>query len=329
VTDSSVTTDPERFEAALGWHVRLEGDAEDGAWPAFTQWLEADPHHRVAFNQIDAMSREITALLSAAPPEQTGTAVVYPRVWRAVVFSKRVWMPTAVAAAILVAGFVQFFNAPDIRTFSTKVGEHQDIALEDGSLIHLNTDTALSVSMSRNARNVRLEKGEAEFEVAADPKRGFSVELGTRRVEVVGTAFNILRHDGRLTVAVEHGVVQVRQSADPAAAPAVRLLAGDQYLSSEGSAEYQIAKLSPAAIAPWREGRLVFEDVPLAQVASELNRYFAKTVVIDDAAVSALRFSGILKIDDEASVLRRLEAFLPITVQSKDNTVVLTRGSAK
>ncbi len=329
MTDSSVTTETERFEAALGWHVRPEGDAEDEAWPAFTQWLEADPRNRVTFNQIDAMNREITALLSAAPPEHAGTAVVHPRAWRSVVFSKRVWMPTTVAAAILVVGFVQFFSAPDIRTFSTKVGEHQDVTLEDGSLIHLNTDTALSVSMSRNARNVRLEKGEAEFEVAADPSRGFSVELGTRRVEVVGTAFNILRHGGHLSVAVERGVVQVRQSADSAAAPAVRLLAGDQYLSSEGSAEYQIAKVNPAAIAPWREGRLVFEDVPLAQVASELNRYFARTVVVDDESVRALRFSGILKIDDEASVLRRLEAFMPITVQFKGNTVVLTRGPSK
>jgi transmembrane sensor len=326
VTETRPTTDSERFDAALAWHVRLEGDVGEDAWLAFAQWLEADPQNRVVFNQVDAVSHEITARLSSESLDDFSPVVIRPQAWQAAV-SKRVWIPTALAAAILVAGYFQFFNAPGVQTFSTKVGEHRDVTLADGSVIHLNTDTALTASMGRNARDVRLEKGEAELEVAADAGRVFSVELDKRRVEVVGTAFNILRSEGRVSVAVEHGIVQVRQSAG-AEAP-VKLMPGDLYLSSEGSAEYQIAKVNPSAVAPWREGRLVFEDATLAQVASELNRYFTKTVVVDDETTGAMKFSGILKIDDEASVLRRLEAFVPITVQEKADTVVLTRGSSK
>ena len=329
MTEARPTTDTERFDAALAWHVRLEGDAGEDAWLAFAQWLEADPQNRVVFNHVDAASHEITARLSSASLNDFNPVVVRPPAWRAAAFSKRVWVPTSLAAAILVAGFFQFFGSPEIRTFTTKVGEHRDIALEDGSVIHMNTDTALSVAMSRTGRNVRMEKGEAEFEVAADKNRVFSVELDTRRVEVVGTAFNIQRNDGRLSVAVEHGIVQVRQGTAPAAEAPVRLMPGDRYVSSEGSTEYQIAKVNPAVVAPWRNGTLVFEDAPLAEVATQLNRYFTKTVVIDSEATGAMRFSGILKIDDEASVLGRLEAFLPITVQEQANTVILARGSSK
>ncbi len=327
MTEAKLTLDNERFEAALAWHVRLEGDAGEDAWLGFAQWLEADPQNRIVFNQVDAVTHEITARLSSASVDDFTPVVVRPPVWRTAAFSKRVWVPSALAAALLVLGFFQFYGAPETRIYTTKVGEHRDVALEDGSTIHLNTDTQVAVSMARNSRNVRLEKGEAEFEVAPDAGRVFSVDLGTRRVEVVGTAFNIVRTDGRLSVAVEHGIVQVRQNAGTETP--VKLMPGDQYLSSEGSAEYRVAKVNPSAIAPWRTGRLVFEDAPLAQVASELNHYFTKTIVIGDEATGALRFSGILKIDDEASILHRLEAFAPVTVQEKGDTLVLTRGSSK
>src|SRR5262249_17779964 len=153
--------------------------------------LESDPRNRVAFNQADAVSHEIKTRLSAAPHVMAEPAaqawdsnvVSHPR------FSRRVWISTAVAAAVAVVAFLHFARAPEFQTYTTKVGEHRDVALADGSSIHMNTDTVLSVALSRGTRDVRLGKGEAEFEVAPDAARPFIVDLGTRRVVVVGTAF--------------------------------------------------------------------------------------------------------------------------------------------
>jgi len=324
VTGPQSPIDDERLKAALAWHVRIEGDVPEDVWLGFVQWLEADPLNRLAFDKVAAMSDAVTAQLSATS-ETPAVASISRRAWNSVAFLKQAWVPMTAAAVILAALFFQVAELPRMQNFSTAVGQRQDITLDDGSVIHLNTDTALLVSMSRDVRNVRLDKGEVEFEVTADPARPFRIEMGARRIEVVGTEFNILRHNGRQTIAVEQGVVQVRHDGGEA----VRLLAGEQYLGREDSPEYQIVKISPAAIAPWRAGQLVFEDVPLAQVAAELNRYFPRAIVIDDVAVRGLRFSGILKIDNELAVARRLEAFLPIAVQLRGDELVLTRGPSK
>jgi len=327
---TSILGGEDRLEAAAAWNVRLAGDVADGDWLAFTTWLEADPANRQAFDRIESFVADVEdhkpALRAAYASPAVATSVpawAIPRRWAAGAM--------ALAAAVLVAVFVQynFDGAAPVQVFATNVGEQRDVDIADGSVLHLNTNTAVSVTLEKHIRTVRLEKGEALFDVAADAQRPFDVLVGSERVHVVGTAFNILKHDGKVAVTVLRGVVQVSHSADkPADNTAVRLTVGDQFVRHEGANEYQLAKVDPSQALAWRDGRLIFEDAPLSAVASSLNRYFGKAIVINDAALQDLRFSGVLKIDDEANVLRRLEAFLPVVVQDRGNTVVL-EGKAK
>ena len=324
------TSGEDRLEAAAAWHVRLNGqggaeDASEGDWLAFTVWLESDSANRDAFDAVEAIAADVarhrTALnsnYSEAVPK-TVPAWAIPRRWAVGAIG--------LAAAALVAVLVQnnFDVTQSAQIYATNVGEQRDVNLADGSVLHLNTNTAVAVTLEKRSRTVRLEKGEALFDVAADASRPFDVFVGAERVRVVGTAFNILKHDGKVAVTVLRGIVQVSQPTD--ASPA-RLTVGDQFVRREGAREYQLAKVDPSQAMAWRDGRLIFEDAPLSAVAGSLNRYFGKTIVINDAAVQDLRFSGVLKIDDEANVLRRLEAFLPVVVQDHGNTVVL-EGKAK
>jgi transmembrane sensor len=320
--------DHERLDTALDWHVRLTGETTEQDWQAFTAWLEADPHNRLVFDDVDTLATEagIAAALPAvadviAFPSQTAPL---PR-RRAV----GLWAGAAVAAAIALAFIVPGGrgSAPQSQTYATRVGESRNVTLADGSVMHLNTDTAVSVALSAAQRDVRLDKGEALFEVTPDTARPFVVTMGPKRVRVVGTAFNVLRHAGRVVVSVEQGKVAVSHGDNDRAVAA--LTPGDRYIADETSATYQVVRVDPATIGVWRQGQLVFHDIPLFQVVSELNRYFAHPVVIPDADVQALRFSGILKMDEESAVLRRLAAFLPITVQPETDRVVLLRGSSK
>jgi transmembrane sensor len=43
-------TDERIIDEALAWHHALE--SEDADWDGYTVWLEADPRHRLAFDQI-------------------------------------------------------------------------------------------------------------------------------------------------------------------------------------------------------------------------------------------------------------------------------------
>ena len=338
MTFTSSRANNDRLDAALAWHVCLEGDPREDDWQAFTAWLEGDPQNRAAFDSVDVLSVEIADHAARSLDAQAGAEIIDLRLHRDPArdvvrrpAAARFWIAAAaLAAAVAVAFVIQPWNmeSPTTRVFATRLGEHQDVQLADGSTVHLNTDTALSVSLGRDVRNVRLDKGEALFEVSHDAARPFIVAVGDRRVRVTGTAFNVLRHDGQVTVSVEHGSVQVSRGDNGEATP-VALSPGDRYVAQENGAGYRVVRVDPGAISAWRDGRVVFDDITLSQVVSELNRYYPRPIVINDADVAALHFSGVLRIDEEDDVLRRLAAFLPITVQAEGDKVLLLRGSSK
>ncbi len=320
--------DNERLEAAATWHARLSENRDHSEWQAFTAWLEADPRNRIAFDAVDAVAAEVADhaefLTDDVDPPEHPPAPMPRALW----MSRRVWVPVALAATVLIGIVLRptVNEPPAVQNFATAVGERKDVTLSDGSTVHLNTDTTVSVSLTRGKRRAQIEKGEALFEVVAQTGRPFDVTVGDKLVHVVGTAFNILRHDGEVTIAVKHGVVQVQPSAGGDKTPAVKLLIGDRYVGREGSAAYTLAKIDPAAIAAWEQGRLLFDDVPLSQVASDLSRYVKRPVVVQDENVANMRFSGVLKIEDELTMARRLAAFLPLAVQERADKVVLERG---
>ena len=309
-----------RLEAAVAWHARLGTDAEGGQdWEAFTAWLEADPANRAAFDAVDAAASEAVAFLSL----NRELAVAPPPAQRRI--STRAFLAIGgMAAAVLLAVVARpdlFHNEPR-DVIATVAGEQRDVTLADGSTVHLNTNTQIAVTMRAASRDITLEKGEALFEVTSDPARPFNVAAGDRRVRVVGTVFNVLRHDGRITVTVERGKVDVAAAGADASA---HLGPGDQYAAREGVRTYQMAKIDPAIAAAWREGRAVYSNAALSEVASDLSRYYGRPIVVRDPQVASLRFSGILKIEDQLTTVRRLESLLPIVVAENGDEVRLER----
>ena len=85
------------------------------------------------------------------------------------------------------------------------------MTLADGSKLHLNTNSVVTVDFSSTARNIVLLKGEAHFEVAHDTSRPFSVTAGNNTVTAVGTAFNMQYvDDNAFELVVTDGKVLVK-----------------------------------------------------------------------------------------------------------------------
>src|SRR5690606_33594553 len=67
-----------------------------------------------------------------------------------------------------------------------------------------------TANFTRSTRSVALDRGEAHFNVAKDPKRPFQVSAGVGTVTAVGTAFNVQRRqDAHVVVTVTEGIVEV------------------------------------------------------------------------------------------------------------------------
>ncbi len=309
MTAPETSMDP---RTAADWRARLDsGDAGESDFVAFTAWLEASPANRAAFDRLDAVLADV----DAQKPHLADRKVIRFPLW------KKMAAVAAIAASIL-AVFLVTRPAPE-TTWATRTGERKDVTLADGSVIHMNTATSITVGFGRGARNARLDTGEALFEVSPDPSRPFTVAAGDQRIEVVGTAFNVLRHAGDIAVTVSHGVVRATVTGQGAGAAPARLTAGNQYNRREGETAFTVTMVDAGAATAWRDGHLAYDDVQLSKVVSDLNRNFESQTTLADPALGNLRFTGVLKLDSAEAVVRRLEGFLPIAAEPQGNGIVV------
>src|SRR5699024_7923477 len=107
----------------------------------------------------------------------------------------------AATAVVLLAALLYYvagFSTPDApemvsQKIITEKGQQTTVQLSDGTRIHLNVESRLSVAAGFNSDNKRIVhlEGEAFFEVAPDRQRPFEVHTAGSVTQVLGTKFNV------------------------------------------------------------------------------------------------------------------------------------------
>lgn len=314
-----------RLEQAADWHARLQGEADQAVWLAFTAWLETDPGHRDAYDVVERMWRQLDRVPAEAAPATIIDLASRRKPAPAPANPSRRWFlggaAAAVAAlAVTLTGHYAVAPAPEI--FETPKGQRRTVQLADGSTVTLNSGTRLTVAMAEGRRAVVLEKGEALFDVAKDPSRPFTVTAGERLVTVVGTTFNVRHLDQAVTVTVTRGLVDV---ADKDGGGKVRLTPGQQISARQGHPPGPVTSVDAQAVTAWTDGRLSFDNAPLPQVLAELSHHYPVPMRAEGAA-AALHFSGVLRLDgDQGQTLAALQGLLPIAVARQGDSFVLSK----
>lgn len=310
--------------AAADWFAKLQGDAALEDWTAFQAWLEADPAHAAAYETVEAVWLDLEDLPAEDQQPAPITANVVPLRPRPP--ARRgllIGLGVAAAAAVVAVAVTPRLLSPAYTDYATQRGETREVALADGSRLTLGSGTTLRVRLGRQQRDVTLVDGEASFDVAHLPDRPFVVAVGAREVRVLGTEFNILSHAGRLAVSVRRGLVAVSGGQEGT----VKLARGQQLVQAPGAAARTQAVAPDAAFA-WKSGKLVYDRTPLAEVVADLNRYVARPIRVDPSAAS-VRVSGVLLVDEEAAMVRRLELFAPIVAETTAREVILKAKTAR
>lgn len=300
-------------DQAIAWLVRVQSDqASPQDWSELSDWLEASPEHLAAFEAAERMSAEIEAGVDWIGPElaRPSAKVVAFRGRAARRRPSRFALPALVAASAAGVVAVSLLAWPLLRdqtvSYRTGIGQTRDVALADGSHVRLDATSQIAVRMSLSERRVTMSEGQASFDVAKDPNRPFLIRFGDERVRVVGTEFNIRHYDGRSTITVRRGVVEVTRVGS--AAPAFRLTRGDELRHQDGSGAFERGAVDADEAFAWTEGRLVADDQPAAEVAAYLSRRYSVPVRVEGGAANA-RFSGVLVLADEASTVRTFAQF--------------------
>jgi transmembrane sensor len=258
------------------------------------------------------LDRQAAPLADALAVRDNRTRRVNPAAW---------WGGGLTAACAVALTFAALQTQP-VRetTYATAKGERRAVVLADGTHVALDADSKITVRLGHGRRDVSLDKGEAAFDVGHDAQRPFQVQAGDETLRDIGTEFNVLRTAGRVTVTVRQGLVEARWAKGDGSAQA--LGPGSRLDHHEGAADATLAKVSADDAFAWRSGRLIYRDRPLAEVAADLNRYGDQTVVLDGPAAE-LHFSGVLAIDDQPAMLRRLAVLMPVASSRHDGVVTL------
>ena len=209
--------------------------------------------------------------------------------------------------------------------FETRHGEQQTHRLADNSVLHLNTDTAVTVRYSPTQRFVVLISGEADFEVAHDPHRAFRVLAGPAEVVDLGTRFDVRRNADATVVTVVEGRVAVAPSHMPGKGGAgssqshpprrVQLSANQQVSVAEGQWPATAITVDAQRATAWLHRQISFDHEPLERVAAEFNRYAPKPIEITAPALRTLEVSGVFSTDDPEEFLAFLRSLEGVRVE--------------
>jgi transmembrane sensor len=209
--------------------------------------------------------------------------------------------------------------------FQTRHGEQLTRRLADNSVVHLNTDSAVTIRYGQTERTALLTSGEAAFEVAHVTGRIFRVFAGTAQIVDVGTRFDVRLTSRATVVTVSEGSVDVglaRQSQSEAAAsdpqpPAQFVRVGPDQQLSVAAGSWPAAPVAADAerTTAWLHRQITFEREPLERVANEFNRYSPKQIEITTPALRNLEISGVFATDDTEAFIAFLRSLKGVHVE--------------
>jgi transmembrane sensor len=302
------------IQQAANWLTRLhDEEVSDAERQAFNAWCQADPRHAVAIERM----RSLWGSLDTLPAQPARLAL------------NRAFAPRRARGAqvmgvlgIVLCGWLGLEHLPVwMADQRTGVGERRQIALEDGSQLQLNSNSAVDVKFDGHQRVIELLQGELWVDVAKDAQRPFVVRTDQGTATALGTRYLVKRApDGTTVVTVIESTVTVEGDAREG----VKVSAGQRSILDHGRAQppEAIGNADPDA---WTRGLLKVNDQPLSEVLQTLAIYRHGLLRFDPQALQNLRVTGVFKLDDTAAALSTLADNLPIQVEYFTDLLVVVK----
>jgi len=312
--------DQRTLDQALAWLMRVR-DNQDNAeiQQACSEWLAGDAANRLAYQKAEqqwAWMEQFKAQSFRARDE----ALQYRSPKRRPLWRNPV--AYSVAAVLMLGIGLGLFSPHGLiglsHDFSVGKGQRQIIALADGSLLELNTDSRVSVRFNHKQRLVQIERGEAFFNVVHDEDRPFLVQVADVEIRDIGTAFDVYRQADRINVAVEEGTVEIETQSEKR-----QFSAGQQVAIDREQHFIQPNDADIAAAIAWRKGLLVFRGRRLVEVLEEIGRYHDIQIRLPDPKLADLKVNGSFPTEGLDKLLNAVTALLPVKIKRLSETEIL------
>ncbi len=289
----------------------LSGEISEKEKANLLEWVNKEEGNRL-FYELSIKNWKRTVVKNEIPEFDTETAWLKVKARTGTdknsndgnISNNRLALSFKIAAAFLllvgIFGILKFtlFNAPEALNFATLDNEMK-IYLPDSSEVFLNKNSKLTyfTDYNSNKRTVFLE-GEAFFEVRKSPDKKFEV-IGVRSVTtVLGTSFSVRSVKGESKEVVQ--VVTGRVSfADKRFAEKNEIILSPGYrgeldnsFHEKNQAHLIRSEIKDPNFIAWKDKKLTFENTSMTQVKETLEKYFSRTIEINDPILLDCRFTG-------------------------------------
>lgn len=272
------------------------------------QWLQLN----AAMDTLPAAA-PITNTTTTAPvtKQPSGTG-------RVIKMKSRYWWA---AAAVMVFAVTWTWFGPGRYKTITTAQNLDSLHLPDGSMVYINAHSTVRYSRSfgKDNRHVKIDKGEAFFDVAKNDALPFTVDAPDVEVQVLGTAFNVKAAKAGVKVFVQSGKVS---AAYKGTEKKVILTPGQEAsLKHNGSnIDTQLHKKTNNILA-WKTRCLTFDDAPLTDVAAALSDFYGVEVNISNQQLVDKKLLATFPNMPLDEVLDIMKKTLQINISHKNNLV--------
>lgn len=312
---------------AVAWFTRMNGRPSREDQRDFASWLHISPDHQDIYDEV----RSLWSDLGSSPhltdescdPNLAGPLEKIRRHRK----ERRMTKAGGIIVGcllVMVGGCWFWLERPNFlqdmqADFVSPRGERREIALDDGTRVLMDADSALDVRLSGTERRVRLLRGTAFFDVThlGTP---FIVEAQNGEARVLGTQFDVsMKEDRRVTVTLAKGSVEVgiaQRQAEAVLKPGETIGYGEAGLGPirEAVIEDEMA---------WHQGRFIFTNARLADVLAQIERYRDGRIVVLRSAFRELRVSGNINLDDTDKALAAVQSSVHFPMHSLGKVTVV------
>jgi transmembrane sensor len=288
-------------EEAATWFIKMRSPAlEAHEQQHFQRWLKASDLHQREYGHFEQLWGALDGMARPRPRQ------------------KRLAGGALAIIVALALGLVYNTQTVD-RPENTKIGEVRHLLLDDGSQVELDAASELRIDYTPWRRRIEVVHGQALFKVAPG-WRLFEVQAAGGTLRDIGTTFNVLEDQGKVTVSVDEGAVEISL----ANGRKRRLDGGEQATYQAGEITPSRA-VNPVNVGSWQQERWIFEDASLGEVTRHINRQHEHPVSLADASLDSYRVSGVFDRTDRAGLLKALTVVLPIRVEETAEATQLRR----
>nr|WP_288911428.1 FecR domain-containing protein [uncultured Pseudomonas sp.] len=291
---------PAIVEQAIQWLVRLRfNQADEQTQRTFEHWLQQHPEHVVAWQRVETLGDEFAGVpTQLARQTLNGTNHGMRR--------RESLKLLGILATVSAAAWLGRDYTPVPAMLAqqrSSTGEQRRFQLDDGSLIQLNSDSAVDSDFDAQRRLIILRRGEIIVNVGADqhsPRaRPFWVQSRDGLIRAQSSRFLARELDDGTLVAAQEGSVTVFPGSGQT--PASRSVQAGNHLlfTSSGARMFRDNGLD---LWSWGDGVISARNMRLNDFIAELSRY-RPGVLRCAEEVADRRVSGTFQLADNDQVL--------------------------